>query len=189
MSPIPMTIQLSILAVLRSQFSVRTWTGWLGLRTQKPKAGLGRPSRSILSTDYFLGAIASLAALATRNFTTVLALIWMGSPVCGLRPTRALRCAFTRRPRPGTTNTPFFLVSLIAVSARFSKNADAVLLLVSSFSARWRTSCVLVIPDAMNPPQLDNGFAAMCAILYHLSCGKTASKPHFMRFFMLQVSK
>jgi hypothetical protein len=27
------------------------------------------------SYDYFLGAIASLAALATRNFTTVLALI------------------------------------------------------------------------------------------------------------------
>jgi hypothetical protein len=25
----------------------------------------------------------------------------MGSPVCGFRPTRALRCAFTRRPSPG----------------------------------------------------------------------------------------
>ena len=43
----------------------------------------------------------SLAALATRNFTTVLALILMASPVWGLRPMRALRSAFTRRPMPG----------------------------------------------------------------------------------------
>jgi len=42
--------------------------------------------------DYFLGgAMASLAAFATRNFTTVLAGILMASPVCGLRPMRALR--------------------------------------------------------------------------------------------------
>jgi len=27
------------------------------------------------------------------------------------------------------------------------------------------------------------GFPAMGAILYHVSCGKEASKPHFMRFF------
>src|SRR5205823_7006931 len=78
----------------------------------------------------------------------------MGSPVCGLRPTRALRCAFTRRPMPGTTNTPFFLVSLMAVSARCSRNAAAVLLFSSVFSARWRTSWVLVKPAAMNPPLL-----------------------------------
>src|SRR5256714_3722371 len=86
--------------------------------------------------NYFLGAIASFAALATRNFTTVLALIWIGSPVCGLRPMRALRCAFTRRPRPGTTNTPLFLVSLMAVSARCSRNRAAALLFYSVFSAR-----------------------------------------------------
>src|SRR6185369_45401 len=95
-----------------------------------------RPSHKPKNQNYFLGAIASLVALATRNFTTVLALIWMGSPVCGLRPMRALRCAFTKRPRPGTTNTPFFLVSLIAVSARFSRNAAAVLLFAPTFSAR-----------------------------------------------------
>src|SRR5215831_10091084 len=41
----------------------------------------------------------------------------------------------------------------MAVSARFSRNAEAVLLLVSSFSARCRTSWVLVIPEAMNPPR------------------------------------
>src|SRR5690349_18743571 len=76
----------------------------------------------------------------------------MGSPVCGLRPMRAFRLDFTRRPRPGITNTPFFLVSLIAVSARCSRNAAAVLLFVSSFSAMCRTSWVLVIPDAIFPP-------------------------------------
>src|SRR5205814_7482504 len=99
--------------------------------------------------NYFLGAIASFAALATRNFTTVLALIWIGSPVCGLRPTRALRCAFTRRPKPGTTKMPFFLVSLIAVSANCSRNAAAVLLGSSVFSARCRMSCVFVKPAAI----------------------------------------
>src|SRR5690242_5919119 len=102
--------------------------------------------------NYFLGAITSFTALATRNFTTVLAGILIGSPVCGLRPMRALRFDCTRRPSPGITNTPFFLVSLIAVSLRVSRNAAAVLLLSSSFSARERTSCVLVMPEAMNPP-------------------------------------
>src|SRR5919201_3445534 len=101
---------------------------------------------------YFLGAMASLVALATRNFTTVLAGILIGSPVCGFLPIRALRFDFTRRPSPGITNMPLFLVSLIAVSVSVCRNVAAVLLLVSSFSARWRTSCVLVMPAAMNPP-------------------------------------
>src|SRR5215470_13516960 len=100
------------------------------------KAGTGPAFESKQDSTYFLGAIASFAALATRNFTTVFALIWIGSPVCGLCPVRALRCAFTRRPNPGTTNTPFFFVSLIAVSARCSRNAAAVLLLTVVFSAR-----------------------------------------------------
>src|SRR5271165_3145209 len=98
---------------------------------------------------FFTGAITSLAALATRNFTTVLALILMASPVCGLRPMRALRSAFTRRPMPGSTKTPFFLVSLIAVSASRSRKAAACLLVNSSFSASCRVSAVLVSPVAM----------------------------------------
>src|SRR3981081_2111955 len=127
-------------------------TGARSKKTQQKIKGRTEPAFVIdlEAENYFLGAIASLAALATRNFTTVLALIWMGSPVCGLRPTRALRCAFTSRPRPGTTNTPFFLVSLMAVSANCSRNNAAVLLLSSVFSARCRMSCVLVKPDAIN---------------------------------------
>src|SRR5882724_10005905 len=72
------------------------------------------------SSYFFLlppGAIASLAAFATRNFTTVFAAILIAWPVAGFLPMRALRFAFTSRPRPGITNTPFFLVSWIAVLA------------------------------------------------------------------------
>src|ERR1700716_2617453 len=48
---------------------------------QTPKAGFSAGLSQNGKQHYFLGAMASLAALATRNFTTVLALIWMGSPV------------------------------------------------------------------------------------------------------------
>src|SRR3984957_12906957 len=146
----------------------------------RPQAGLRHPFHH---NDYgFLGAIASFAALATRNFTTVLALICIGSPFCGLRPTRALRCAFTSRPRPGTTNTPFFLVSLIAVSARCSRNAAACLLLSSFFSARRRTSCVLVKPDAMEFPPENRFFGILIPLGVNLTtppCGKR----HILRGF------
>src|SRR6185437_12711856 len=65
---------------------------------------------AVQCADYFLGgAMVSLATLATRNFTTVLALILMGSPVWGLRPMRALRSALTSLPMPGMVNSPFFL--------------------------------------------------------------------------------
>src|SRR5450755_3450038 len=91
---------------------------------------------------------------------------------------RALRCAFTRRPRPGTTNTPFFFVSLIAVSLRCSRNEAIVLLLVSKVSARWRTSWVLVMPEAMNPPlELKPEFSCDVSILYPA----TVEKNHFDR--------
>jgi len=51
--------------------------------------------------------IASFAALATRNFTTFLALIWIVSPVAGLRPWRALRWTRTSLPRPGSVKEFF----------------------------------------------------------------------------------
>jgi hypothetical protein len=53
--------------------------------TKKEKAGsveLAFRFSELKSGSYgFFGAITSFTALATRNFTTVLALIWMGSPV------------------------------------------------------------------------------------------------------------
>jgi len=63
------------------------------------------------------GTMASLAAFATRNFTTTLAGILIASPVAGFRPMRALRFDFTSRPMPGRTNSPFFFVSERAVFA------------------------------------------------------------------------
>src|SRR5215813_8843902 len=105
----------------------------------------------------------------------------MGSPVCGLRPTRALRCAFTSRPRPGTINTPFFLVSLIAVSARCSRNNAAVLLLSSVFSARCRISCVFVKPDAMYCLLAIIDLIPAGAILYQSPVENT----HILRGFQL----
>src|SRR4029077_1231817 len=67
---------------------------------------------------------------------------------------------------------PFFLVSLIAVSARFSRNAAAVLLGISTFSARSRISCVFVKPEAILPPQKNRFNTKSGLILYPLACGK-----------------
>src|SRR5579862_7870473 len=91
-----------------------------------------------------LEVIASFADLATRNFTTDLALILIASPVCGFRPRRAFLSDFTSRPKPGITNEPCFLVSPMAVSARRSSNPAVRLLLRSSASAICRTRAVLV---------------------------------------------
>src|SRR5579859_6618138 len=92
--------------------------------------------------DYFFfgGTIASLAAFATRNFTTFLAGILILSPVAGLRPMRALRSTRTSRPIPGSTNTPLFFTSAIAKFERPSRKARAVLLLTSQLSASDRTN-------------------------------------------------
>src|SRR5579863_1666183 len=134
----------------------------IGCRSREVESGKSRAKRKEekheasplfsgpVQTNYFLGgAMTSLAALATRNLTTVLALILMAWPVCGLRPMRALRSAFTRRPIPGITKTPFFLVSLMAVSASRSRKAADCLLVSSSFSAICRVRAVLVNPVAM----------------------------------------
>src|SRR5271170_7922062 len=113
---------------------------------------------------FFGGAITSLADFATRNFTTVLALILMASPVWGLRPMRALRSAFTRRPIPGITNTPLFLVSLMAVSASRSRKAADCLLVSSIFSARSRVRAVLVSPDAIECSPSRRALWAACLV-------------------------
>src|ERR1051325_4243326 len=85
---------------------------------------------------FFGGTMESFAAFATRNFTTFLAGILIDSPVRGLRPVRALRSTRTRRPRPGSTKTPFFFTSAIAMLDRQSSIPRAVLLLTSQLSAR-----------------------------------------------------
>src|SRR5262249_20291163 len=59
--------------------------------------------------------------LARRNLHTRLAGILIGSPVCGLRPMRALRLASTSFPKPGSTK-PFFasLQARLNVSSKIS---------------------------------------------------------------------
>ena len=63
--------------------------------------------------NYFLTPrMASLAALATRNLTTVLAGILIFCWVFGLIPMRAFRFCFTSLPKPGSINSPSFLMAL-----------------------------------------------------------------------------
>ena len=63
--------------------------------------------------DYFFTPkTPSFAALATRNLTTVLAGILIFCCVFGLKPVRAFLFCFTSLPKPGKTNSPFFLISL-----------------------------------------------------------------------------
>src|SRR5271166_5299533 len=53
--------------------------------------------------------IASLSSFAGRNATFLLALIWICSPVAGLRPIRAARERTCRIPRPAMrTRSPIF---------------------------------------------------------------------------------
>src|ERR1019366_4503619 len=95
--------------------------------------------------------IASLKALEARNRTTVLALTLIASPVCGLRPMRALRCALTARPRFGITNFPAPpLHSFTASLNSSSKNVATVFFGVLVFSAKWATTFDLL-----------NGFAIL----------------------------
>jgi len=78
------------------------------------------------SLDYFFTPrTASFAALATRNLTTVLAGILIFCCVLGLNPVRAFLFCFTSLPKPGRTNSPFFLISLYASALSVSRNTPS----------------------------------------------------------------
>src|SRR5512136_2644534 len=85
---------------------------------------------------FFGGTMASLQALATRIFTTVLAGILICSPVAGLNPLRALRLERTSLPMPGRVKTPTFFVSAIASPATSSIISPASFFLSPNFSAK-----------------------------------------------------
>jgi hypothetical protein len=60
--------------------------------------------------DYFFTPrTPSFAALATRNFSTVLAGILIFCCVLGFIPMLAFLFCFTSLPKPGKTNSPFFV--------------------------------------------------------------------------------
>jgi hypothetical protein len=88
----------------------------------------------------FAGTIASLQALAIRILTTVLAGIFISSPVAGLRPFRVFRFTGTSLPMPGNVKAPAFLVSAIANIAISSMIEEAAFLESSNFSAKWVTT-------------------------------------------------
>src|SRR5205809_369656 len=85
------------------------------------------------SANYFAPRIASLAALATWNFTTRLAGIWICSPVAGLRPIRAARFFSFNLPRPGSVKV--FLAFLYARSASDSRYWVDCFFVMPTFSA------------------------------------------------------
>ena len=91
--------------------------------------------------NYFLGAIASLAALATRNFTTVLAGILIASPISGVAAHARLAVGLhqTAQSRDDEYTVLFLALLDQRLRASPSRNAAACLLLTSFFSAMWRT--------------------------------------------------
>src|SRR5438093_2864014 len=88
---------------------------------------------------YLAPRMASLAALATRNFTTRLAGIWICSPVAGLRPRRAARLTNTSLPNPGSVKV--FLACLYANWQMLSRTSTACFLVKAFFSAIAAAIC------------------------------------------------
>ena len=91
-------------------------------------------------------ATLSLNAVAALKPGTVVAAIWIVSPVCGLRPSRALRARASNVPRPGIwifwpEATPLVTVSTSALSTR-----SASALLTSADSAIAWTSSSFFMP-------------------------------------------
>src|SRR5271165_1104042 len=105
-------------------------------RHKRRKVPLTEKDEREQNLDYFFTPkTASFAALATRNLTTVFAGILIFCCVFGLKPVRAFLFCFTSLPKPGRTNSPFFLISLYASALSVSRNTPAVLLLVSVAAA------------------------------------------------------
>src|SRR5574337_432905 len=70
----------------------------------------------------------------------------MVSPVAGLRPMRALRCAFTARPMPGITNLPALRLSSTARLKRSSKNDAACFFEIGlSFVLTLSAICAMIL--------------------------------------------
>jgi len=98
-----------------------------------------------LSSHFFPGTIASLAALAILILTTVFAGILIVAPVAGLRPMRAFLFTKTSFPIPGRTKEPAFLVSETARAATSSIIAEAAFLGSTNLLAKWDTVWDLVM--------------------------------------------
>src|SRR5271156_1152946 len=119
-----------------------------------------KPLTKIARRRYF--KMASLNAFDARRRTTVLALILIASPVAGLRPMRALRCAFTARPMPGMTNLPAPLASFTA-SLNSSSKKDAACFFEIGFSGVLTLSAMwAIILDLLNGVAIEFSFLLRC---------------------------
>jgi len=83
----------------------------------------------------------SFKALPGLKVGSVAALIWIGAPVCGLRPVRAARSFTENVPKPtNATDSPLVKVSVIAAivasnarpAAAFGMSADAAIASINS---------------------------------------------------------
>src|SRR5579862_9201473 len=151
---------------VRSKRQIKDKTPKPSMRSARQEATLGVCRDVCAGRAYF--RTASLKAFAARRRTTVLALILIASPVAGLRPMRALRCAFTARPMPGITNFPAPLASFTASLNSSSKNDaicffDTGLSVVLTLSARWA-----MILDLLNGVAIE--FSFLLSVITDVSC-------------------
>ena len=102
--------------------------------------------------------MASFAALATVNFTTVLAGMWIVSPVAGLRPMRAFRFTSFSFPTPGNVKAPVSLVLEMAKSAKLASRSVACFLVRPFASATAVAICDFV-----------NGLSAMSLLILRVT--------------------
>src|SRR6202048_1048902 len=102
-----------------------------------PSSGLPPSSSSDSQTD-------SLSSLAARNATFLLALIWMGSPVAGLRPMRAARLRTCRMPSPPMRMRSPFLRCLVTRPTRSPSTASVCFFDISWDSERFAARCFRV---------------------------------------------
>src|SRR5262252_8706920 len=99
------------------------------LKSSRPGTGSTPSPSSPRRYDGFLGGFGDPEL---HNF---LAGILIASPVAGFRPIRAFLSDRTNRPIPGSTNTPFFFTSVMAVWANVVIRDPAAFFVISHFSA------------------------------------------------------
>src|SRR5262249_16919938 len=87
---------------------------------------------------------ASLSSLAARKATFLLALIWIGSPVAGLRPMRAARLRTPRMPRAPMRMRSPFLRCLVTKFTSSPSSASVCFFDISWDSERFAARCFRV---------------------------------------------
>src|SRR4051812_12928066 len=147
---------------------------------------------SFKKSVYFLGTTESLMLLPRRNLSVVLAGICMVSPVCGLRPSRALRSERTSLPKPGRTNSPLDLTSLVARFANSSNISLTCARFNSNFSAKWFTTSdcdmrflpagLLDIGWCETSKNVGNNRKSLRHEIYHTASLRVSKNSHFFAF-------